>query len=83
MAGKGILSALAEGVDLDDAELETDEEGDAGADMRRVAAEDAIAAIKARDAEALDDALGRHYEACAKGAGHGPKVTEDDEEEGY
>lgn len=66
-------------------EGEGDEDADVGADMRRTAAEDAMKAFKSGDVDALDDALGRHYEACAMGAGHGSEEEpdEDIEDEGY
>lgn len=34
-------------------------------DAKMMAAEDAMAAFESGDAKALDDALTRHYEACA------------------
>lgn len=71
---------LALGVEPGGEEGDADE-ADTGADMRMTAADDAIAAIKKGDAAALDDALGRHYEACAMGAGHGSEESDEDVED--
>lgn len=52
-----------------------------GGDMKMRAAEDALEAFKSGDASALNDALSRHYRACAsEGSSDGEGAYEEDDE---
>lgn len=56
--------------DMGDDEMLPPEEGEPSMDAAKtMAAEDALAAFESGDAEALSDALTRHYEACAAKGG--------------
>lgn len=63
--GKSPYPDSGEGDLPGDAPPVTDDPSMGGAKM--MAAEDAMAAFESKDVEALNDALTRHYEACASG----------------
>jgi hypothetical protein len=67
--GKGAKSPYPESEDMpeDDTGMAPESDEPTMGSAKSMAAEDALAAFEAKDAEALSDALTRHYEACASG----------------